>query len=79
MFRRVDSFSEFSEGQIVAPTKGAETVTRVNSAIRHLSSEFGRCTLGHRPSRLQLLLSRYTKAFGLSSVIKTVSEPSRKC
>lgn len=46
MFHRVYSFSEFSAGQIVTPTKGAETVMRVDSAIRHLSSEFGRCAPG---------------------------------
>lgn len=46
MFHRVYSFSEFSAGQIVTPTKGAETVMLVDSAIRHLSREFGRCAPG---------------------------------
>lgn len=80
MFHRVYSLSEFSAGQIVASTKGAEKVIRVNSATRHLSSEFGRCTpgTGHRvcnynfPVTLRhlgsaLLLKRYLNLQGNAS------------
>lgn len=76
-FYLVYSFSKFTAGQIITP-KGAETVIRVNSAIRHLASDFKGALRAPRIASVTII-SRYTKAYGLSSVIKTGSEPSEKC
>lgn len=76
-FYLVYSFIKFTAGQIITP-KGAETVMRVNSAIRHLASDFKGALRAPLIASVTII-SRYTKAYGLSSLIKTGSEPSEKC
>lgn len=76
-FYLVYSFSKFTAGQIITP-KGAKRVIRVNSAIRHLATDFKGALRAPLIASVTII-SRFTKAYGLSSVIKTGSEPSEKC